>query len=352
MDEEVIFHIGIDDIDTPYGGCTTHYASLLLAETIKSRDIELIDYPNLIRLNPGVPWKTRGNGGVALRFHTKSYDKALDLFEYAISFLDDYVREYGRWREHSQPSIILYYGEVNELIEWFSRKALYDLIPLDLLYRVLDKIRDNTKYYVTKGKGRGLIGGLASIGYRMLDTDYTYELLAYRSLEYLGTERRVEWRTIREMDNLYSEETILNYDYEEDKPLIIPHGPDPVLLGIRGEGPNVLIKAFNKLIIHEPVPLRIIYRTNQHTDAHLKVIPDLSEAYIYRSVRVRVKVSSKPHRVIGGHVIFKATDGFREIDVAVYEPTGHFRDIVEKLEVGDEIEVMGVIRPHSSRHGK
>ena len=29
-------------------------------------EFDLVDYPRLVRLNPNVPWKTRGNGAVAL----------------------------------------------------------------------------------------------------------------------------------------------------------------------------------------------------------------------------------------------------------------------------------------------
>ncbi len=350
--DKVIVHIGFDDIDTPHGGCTTHYASLLLVKWIRERDLELIDYPNLIRLNPGVPWKTRGNGSVVLRFMVREEDEAISYFEDAVSYLDEYLREYGgSWRLYSHPSIAMYIGEPDSVLQWFSRKALYDLIPLDLLHRILSKIGGNVRYWIS-GKGRGLIGCLAGIGYRMTNTDYTYELLVYRSHEYLDRERMVDEKSVLEMDKKYGGETILNYDYEENRPLITPHGPDPVLLGIRGEKPEVLFKAFKVLEIYEPTPLAVIYRTNQHTDAHLKEIRDLSEVYIYRSIRVRVVVSSKPRRIMGGHVIFRVSDGYREVDVAAYQPTGGFRSIVEKLDVGDEVEVMGVVRPHSSRHGK
>lgn len=349
---KLIVHIGFDDIDTPYGGCTTHFASMLLIKWIKHRNIELIDYPNLIRLNPGVPWKTRGNGSVVIRFMARDEYEAFTYFEEAVSYLDEYLGEYSSlWKTYSHPSIAMYIGEPNSILKWFSKKALYDLIPLNLLERVLDKLKNNVKIW-SSGRRRGLIGCLGGIGYRMLDTDYTYELLIYRSHEYLDSKRQVDENSIIEMDKRFGDKTLLNYDYEENRTLIIPRGPDPVLLGIRGEDPDTLLKAFKVLRIYEPVSLAVIYRTNQHTDAHHKYIDDLSEAYIYRSVRVRVYVSSKPRRIRGGHVIFKVSDGSREVDVAVYQPTGGFRNIVEKLEIGDEIEIMGVVRPQSSIHGK
>ena len=62
----VTLHIGIDDTDSPRGGCTTYIAALLV-EKLSNMGATFIDYPNLIRLNPNVPWKTRGNGALCLR---------------------------------------------------------------------------------------------------------------------------------------------------------------------------------------------------------------------------------------------------------------------------------------------
>lgn len=60
-------HVGFDDTDSVKGGCTTYIAAVLVQELL-SLGVEFIDYPNLIRLNPNVPWKTRGNGALCLRF--------------------------------------------------------------------------------------------------------------------------------------------------------------------------------------------------------------------------------------------------------------------------------------------
>ena len=49
------------------GGCTTYLATYLIEEII-NKGGQIIDLPNLIRLNPDVPFKTRGNGAVAIRF--------------------------------------------------------------------------------------------------------------------------------------------------------------------------------------------------------------------------------------------------------------------------------------------
>ena len=61
----VKLHIGFDDTDSPNGGCTTYIAALLV-EKLSNMGVSFTDYPRLIRLNPNVPWKTRGNGALCL----------------------------------------------------------------------------------------------------------------------------------------------------------------------------------------------------------------------------------------------------------------------------------------------
>ena len=67
----MILHIGIDDTDSKQHGCTTYISSLIIKKLLQLK-AEFIDYPNLIRLNPNVPWKTKGNAAVALRFKHSS----------------------------------------------------------------------------------------------------------------------------------------------------------------------------------------------------------------------------------------------------------------------------------------
>src|SRR5207245_6340165 len=61
------FHIGIDDTDSEKGGCTTYTATVLFQNLIE-RGFKPSDFPWLVRLNPNIPWKTRGNGALAVHF--------------------------------------------------------------------------------------------------------------------------------------------------------------------------------------------------------------------------------------------------------------------------------------------
>ena len=56
-----MIRIGIDDTDSLKGGCTTYMTTLLVKEFA---EYDLIGYPRLVRLNPMIPIKTRGNGAV------------------------------------------------------------------------------------------------------------------------------------------------------------------------------------------------------------------------------------------------------------------------------------------------
>jgi len=60
-------HVAFDDTDSREGRCTTHLAFKVVEHLKKKQGAKLVDYPLLIRLNPNIPWKTRGNGAVCLR---------------------------------------------------------------------------------------------------------------------------------------------------------------------------------------------------------------------------------------------------------------------------------------------
>ena len=56
--------IGIDDTDSPAGMCTTYLGAVLARQLI--REHMQVREARLVRLNPNVTWKTRGNAAVML----------------------------------------------------------------------------------------------------------------------------------------------------------------------------------------------------------------------------------------------------------------------------------------------
>jgi len=329
---EQICHIGIDDTDSPRMGCTTYIAALLV-EKLERIGCKFIDYPNLIRLNPNVPWKTRGNGAVALRFKCLNH-----RFEEVKSIVLKVVKENSDLNyPKTDPAIAFLKGEIPKALFLFAKKATQNVISIKEAEKTAELF--NIEVNLIKGK-RGIIGALAALG-ETLQNDYTYELIAYRTIENRGTKRKVDEESVKKMDELTKPLTFNNYDYEKRRVLITPRGKDPIL-----------IEAFKMLKFYEEVERWVIFRTNQGTDMHLRKVNFISEVSPYQPVIVTGEVATQPNTIPGGHVIFKIKDESGEVECAAYEPTGKFRNIIRKLTPGDLVEVAGGVRPSTKNHGE
>lgn len=328
-------HIGLDDTDSTKGGCTT-YLTAVLIEKLQKFNVQFLDYPALIRLNPNVPWKTRGNGALCIRF---TYDAQFEeeIKETAVEL----------WEEHSavgekgtDPGIVFYKNAtIPSELKAYAKKTETEVVKLTEALALTKKLGAEA---LGCNSCRGIIGALASIG-ETLDGDRTYELIAYRTQENLGTKRRVDESSIFEMDKQTAPYTFNNVDYEKGRVIITPRGPDPILFGIRGETPEVLKKAFGIVKPMEQVERWVIFRSNQGTDAHLRRSQTLSQIEPYCSVIARGIVSQPPRIVPLRHIIFAIKDDTAEVDCAAYEPTGDLRKIARELQVGDDVEVFGAV---------
>ncbi len=336
----VKLHIGFDDTDSPKGGCTTYIAALLV-EKLRRMDVSFTDYPNLIRLNPNVPWKTRGNGALCLRIDCRE-----DLVDGIKEAVLDIVEEnselsYGG----TDPGVVFLFDNVSQEIRDFSKKAEQGIVKMEETLRLVKRFNAEA---VGFKKGRGIIGGLAAIG-EDLSGDHTFELITYRTPENRGKPRMVQASSVKMMDANLSL-TFSNVDPETARILITPRGPDPILYGIRGETPEVVKQAHEMIRSDEPIERWVIFRTNQGTDAHLRKVSAVGEIQPYNPVVVEGVVSKEPRVIQGGHVIFLIKDTTGEVDCAAYEPTGNLCKISRKLNVGDVAKVFGGVRPSSSKH--
>ena len=328
-------HIGIDDTDSPEGGCTTYLAAVL-AERLLRLGARFMDYPTLLRLNPNTPWKTRGNAAVCLRVEVDE-----GQMDDAVRVTLDLVEMYGRFGcDNTNPGAVFHTGRVPEEVESFSDKVVKQIVERE---EAMMLIRDHGMHAYAWKNGRGVIGALAAIG-GTLRGDHTYELITYRTPENLGTTRRVDAESVRRMDAATRGFTFNNVD-EKGGPLITPHGPDPVLYGVRGESPETVYEAYNLIEELEPVERWMIYRSNQGTDAHFASTEPISSLTPYNPAIIEGVVSSIPETIPGSHVIFKVRDASGEADCAAYEPTGGFRNIVRRLIPGDTVRVYGGVRP-------
>lgn len=333
-------NIGIDDTDSKKGGCTTYIAARLV-EKFAKLGIPFIDYPNIIRLNPNIPFKTRGNAAVALRLDIQ--EEICNTIQETV--LQEIEQNSDLGRKDIDPAVVFLKGKPTSRINQLSCRALWDIVPEDEAVRVLRLSRAAAAAY---GEKLGLVGALAAVG-QTLNGDHTFELIAYREKQNYGSPRRVDEDSLKRMDRLTAPKTFNNYDYENMRMLITPHGPDPVLLGVRGESPQAVLRAFRLLTVREPIERWVIFRTNHGTDAHL--LPHTAAGRNLKpntSTVLKGIVGDKPKRIRGGHVFFTLVYKGRTVRCAAFEPTGKFREIVAKLLPGDWVTVFGGVQAHSS----
>ncbi|ASJ09223.1 tRNA(Ile2) 2-agmatinylcytidine synthetase [Thermococcus siculi] len=329
----MLIHIGIDDTDSPDGMCTTYLGALLYREL--SRIAEPVDLPRLIRLNPNIPYKTRGNGAVVMTFEADEevISEIKDTVLFYVSQLADFEHE------NTNPGVVFLEGEVPDELREFSLKALREHVTIEEAEAVARKI--GAEYFKFK-LGRGVIGSLAAIGYPL--EKFTYELLAYREREYWGIPRRVKEESVFLADRWAYPFSYDNVDPYKRSVLITPHGKDPVLVGIRGIDKAKVLQVFEMVEFGEPVAFHQLYKTNQNTDDHL-IPKKIGELKLYDSAVVRGKVVG-PYWERGRHVFFELEDDTGKIRVAAFEPTKKFRNWVRKLLPGDEIIAAGGVKEH------
>jgi len=334
-------HIGVDDTDSARAGCTTYIVAVLV-ERLERLGATFFDYPRLVRLNPNVPWKTRGNGALSLRVECEE-DLKTEVKDTVVST----VKEMSDLNaKGTDPGIVfLCRSEVPEQIAAFAEKTITDIVTLSEAKKLIVEFGANALGFNTC---RGIIGALAAIG-KTFYNDHTYELIAYRARGNLGTKRRVENSSILQMDLLTKPFTFNNVDLEKRRVIITPRGPDPILFGIRGESPEIVRKAFELVKPLETVERWVIFRTNQGTDAHLVQPSNLSALKPYTSIVARATVSRNPRVVPLRHVIFSVKDDSGEVDCAAYEPTGDLRKMASALTLGDVLEICGAVRRRADK---
>ncbi len=337
----ITLHVGLDDTDSPRMGCTTYVASLLV-EKLCTLDVSFIDYPNLVRLNPNVPWKTRGNGALCLRFNCD--ESQVEEIEKIV--VDTVEKNSDLGYTGTEPGVVFFFGDtIPEELAAFSQQAIQGIVKMKDAMRLVKLFRAEAFGFKT---GRGIIGALAAVGER-LESDHTYELITYRTRKNRGTRRQVDAESVFKMNEETQPFTFNNVDSETKRVLITPRGPDPILYGIRGQTASIVKKADRMIRCVESIERWTVFRTNHGTDAHLRKIAAIKDISAYNPVVVEGKVAKPPQAVPRRHIIFAISDATGQIDCAAYEPTGLLRRKATELILGDIIEAYGGVRPASSK---
>jgi len=318
--------IGIDDTDSKDGMCTTYLATVLKTalETELSETVNLY----LVRLNPTIRFKTRGNAavGISIKHSYEVKDIVKEHIEKMAHFDD----------ENTNPGAVLLDCEFPPLeVQDFARAAMRTELQTE---QAAELIKRYGMDFLSYKNGRGLIGALAAIG-ATLEKDYTYELIAYRYKQNFKRERYIHKGSVYRADIETYPYTWDTVDRKNETITFSPHSQDPVLYGIRGDNPSHILAAHSK-IISEPFEYLALYKTNQGTDMHIQTgrIGDLVEGHSYK---VRATVSKEPWTIKGGHTFFQVSDEERTLLCAVFEPTKQFRVIARRLCVGDTVAVQG-----------
>ena len=160
--------MGFDDTDSPNAMCTT-FLAYKIVNYLKKEMVEFLDYPYLIRFNPNIPWKTRGNGAVALSIRTNNPEKIKKKVK-------QLVKKYSDTKGGANPGLVFFEKNIipNNFSE-FSKLALWKLVNRNHAKRFAVKNQLDT---LSLGNGQGLVGAIGAIGYKF--HDHTFELLSYR----------------------------------------------------------------------------------------------------------------------------------------------------------------------------
>ncbi|MDD1692177.1 MAG: tRNA(Ile2) 2-agmatinylcytidine synthetase, partial [Methanoregula sp.] len=135
--------IGIDDTDSPKGMCTTYLGAVLVRRLI--REHMQVHEARLVRLNPNVTFKTRGNAAVALDV-TGDTDRAFTLGCACVEELADFSCD------NTNPGVVV----VDERPDpAFYTKAVTDFCEIDEAIELLNAVGARYRGYKNK---RGLIG--------------------------------------------------------------------------------------------------------------------------------------------------------------------------------------------------
>jgi len=324
--------VGLDDTDSRTEGMCTTYAAARLAERMREAG-GAVERLLLVRLNPAVEHKTRGNAALAI--HTDlDADRALGLARktFDLARTDDPKTNPGVVVADCEPEAVppqvadFAVDTIRELQEPAAATTLSDMVGFARLQR---------------GNGRGVIGALAAVGAWATLADWTYEHIAYRERDRWGSERSVDAESVRAAADEWYPTVWDTVDRAAGYPVCVPRTPCPILYGIRGDDPEAC-RAVADAVESEPVDRSATFVTNQGTDVHLRdgTVGTVREGSAYR---VDGTVVEGPETREGGHVFLTIADGNATVRCAAFEPTKRFRDRVRALRAGDRVTVCGEV---------
>ena len=328
--------IGVDDTDSRTRGMCTTYLATRVAASLRAGGAS-VSRTLLIRLNPAVEHKTRGNAALAI--HTDAdADHALSVAAAELTPLaetDD---------PRTSPGVVVAPGDPDDVptpVQSFSRRAVRDILDRETAVEVAE--RAGYRHRGWSG-GRGRIGALAAVGAWAANGAWTHERIAYRAFERCGTPREIDEASVFEAAEAGYPTVWDTVDRTAGEAVCVPTAPGPILYGIRGDDRDA-VEAVADRIRSEAVERAATFLTNQGTDTHLRdgTVGSLRDG---RAYRVDGTVASDPETRRGGHVFFEfraPADPDTRVECVAFEPTKRFRDLVRALRPGDDLTVCGEV---------
>ncbi|WP_265107977.1 tRNA(Ile)(2)-agmatinylcytidine synthase [Halosolutus halophilus] len=353
--------VGIDDTDSRERGMCTTYVAAQVAERLRRQGAGETDGGVsrllLVRLNPAVEYKTRGNAALAI--HTDcDPDRAFELARDRLASLAETADE------RTNPGLVVADGgpeAVPDDVREFTWRAIREQLTVADATDLID--RHNYRSWGA-GNGRGRVGALAAVGSWAALDEWTDEYISYREPDRWGTAREVDHESVFDAAEWGYPTVWDTVDRGEDETVCVPHTPGPILHGIRGDDPDT-VRAVADRIESEPVSGSQLFVTNQGTDVHLQEgsIETVADG---RAYRVDGRVATAPETRRGGHVFVTlesdrngrsdddaddasppagadGTDSRSRLECAAFEPTKRFRDRVRALRIGDRLTVCGEV---------
>ena len=344
--------VGVDDTDSPRGGCTTFVLTELLAGAA-AHGLDLIGAPRLVRLNPNVPWKTRGNAALSAAFgvgrgsaRSIGSIRGRPVRAYpsgrappagpAAAFLDDaweiVLRGARRGEAGTDPALVAVRRALPARLYW---EAVREIVDPD---RVRSMLADRSAWVRVDGSDRGIVGAAAAIAWP--GRRATWEAISYRDPARVGRPRRVDVGSVRAAQR-EEPALFLCHDPRTRRMLVAPHTPCPILFGLRSRTAAAALRARPR-IRSEPVERWVLFRTNQGSGDHL-VRRDPAAWPPGRSGWFDGRLVGEPIRLPGGHVTFSVRSGPSgpPIPCIAFEPTKTLPAVARRLVDGDLLRLWG-----------
>lgn len=308
-----------------------------------------------MRLNPNVPWKTRGNAAVVLPLgrpegpqaragelrgrevlafpegRPPPADAAHGIVERAWPVLRDLAQPGalpGVAAFAEPPPAGAYWQAVRTFVEPAEAREALEALGAP---------------HEAAGDGRALVGCLAAAAWP--GPPSSFELTAYREPRRWGQPRALDPAPLLGLDATGA--TFHTADPVMGRLACVPRSPDPVLCGLRGRDPDALVAATVPALARaaqEPIDGWLLWATNQASGDHVTPVERMQEVPPMGTARIAATVAHPPERRQGGHAyVALRDDGGLHFEAVAFEPTHGFREALGQLLVGDRVEVVGAV---------